>query len=126
MKQFQQKKKAEYFYRKAKEEKYRARSAYKLLEINEKFKLIKERDIVVDLGAAPGSWSQVALELVGETGYVVAVDILTVPSLSGPFKFVRADLTKTSAKNKILNALPNSANVVISDVAPEFSGIKSN
>jgi len=125
MKQFVKKRKAEYFYRRAKEEKYRARSAYKLLEINERFKIIKKGDIVVDLGAAPGSWSQVALNLVGETGYVIAVDMLTVPPISGPFKFVRADLAKPSAKNKILNALPNQANVVISDVAPEFSGIKS-
>jgi len=118
------KRKAETFYKKAKQEKYRARSAYKLIEINKKYKLIKPGNVVVDCGAAPGSWSQVALEIVGEDGFVLAIDILPVAPLKGSFDFLQADLTKPSIIEKIRKNLPWKADVVISDAAPEFSGIR--
>lgn len=119
------KRKSEFFYRKAKQEKYRARSAYKLIELNKKFKLIKRGDIVIDLGAAPGSWSQVALNIVGKTGFVLAVDVLPILPLKGQFHFLQADITKNSTIEKIKKILNKKANVIISDAAPEFSGIKS-
>ncbi|GAH34983.1 unnamed protein product, partial [marine sediment metagenome] len=67
--------KTDRFYKEAKKEGYRSRSAFKLLQIVNKFELIKEGDVVVDLGAAPGGWSQVAKVLAGERGVVVSVDL---------------------------------------------------
>jgi len=122
---FVEKRKSEFFYKKAKAEKYRARSAYKLLELQKKFHLIKEGSVVVDCGAAPGSWSQVALEFIGRTGLVIGVDILPIAALEGNFVFLRADLTKPTAAEKIKQALPRPADLVMSDAAPEFSGIRT-
>jgi 23S rRNA (uridine2552-2'-O)-methyltransferase len=125
MRQFVKQRKKEFFYKKAKAENYRARSAYKLLEIQKKFHLIKEGDVVVDLGAAPGSWSQVALQFVGINGNVIGVDIKPVLGLKGNYKFVLGDMFKDSTLEKIKQTLSNYADVVISDAAPEFSGIRS-
>ena len=121
---FVEKRKSDVFYRKAKAEKYRARSAYKLIEIQEKFNLIKKGDVVVDCGAAPCSWSQVALEFVGINGTVVGIDILPVASIADNFFFVQADLTESDTADKVA-AIAEKADVVISDAAPEFSGIKA-
>jgi 23S rRNA (uridine2552-2'-O)-methyltransferase len=119
------KRKGELFYRKAKAEKYRARSAYKLLELQKKFHIIKSGDVVVDLGAAPGSWSQVALKFVGVGGKVIGVDIKKVLGLDERFNFVLGDITKDSTLAKLKLALGGRpADVILSDVAPEFSGIK--
>jgi 23S rRNA (uridine2552-2'-O)-methyltransferase len=125
MDQWLVKRKGEFFYRKAKAEKYRARSAYKLLEVQGKFKLIKKGDIVVDLGAAPGSWSQVALEFIGENGFVIGVDIIPVVGLSGNYKFILGDICKESTLAKIKKELHRDASVVIADAAPDFSGIRT-
>lgn len=123
MTQWLEKRKKDVFYRKAKAEDYRARSAYKLLELQEKFHIIKKGDTVVDLGAAPGSWSQVALEFAGKNGKVVAVDILPMAPISENFVFIQGDLTKETTIEKIKDEI-GEADVVISDAAPEFSGVK--
>ena len=120
-----QKRKGEVFFRKAKAEKYRARSAYKLLELQKKFRLIRAGDIVVDLGAAPGSWSQVALTFVGTNGHVIGVDVKKVLGLGANYEFVLGDITKASTLEKLKKSLPRPADVVFSDVAPEFSGIRT-
>ena len=125
MDQWLVKRKGEFFYRKAKAEKYRARSAYKLLEVQRKFKLIKKGDIVIDLGAAPGSWSQVALEFIGENGFVIGVDIIPVVGLSGNYKFVLGDMFRESTLGKIKKELHREASVVLADAAPGFSGIRT-
>jgi 23S rRNA (uridine2552-2'-O)-methyltransferase len=117
--------KKEQYYQKAKSEKYRARSAYKLVELQKRFQLIKVGNIVVDLGAAPGSWSQVALEFIGTTGKVIGVDIKTVIGLKDNYEFVRGDIFKESILEKIKQALPRAADVVIADAAPEFSGVRT-
>lgn len=117
------KRKSEFFYKKAKQQEYRARSAYKLIELQEKFRFIKKGDVVVDCGAAPGSWSQVALEFVGIRGMVIGVDVLPVAPITENFRFVQGDLTKPETTEKIRN-IAYEANVIISDAAPEFSGIK--
>lgn len=116
-----QRRRAEFFYRRAKEQKYRARSAYKLLEIQRKFRIIKRGDSVLDLGAAPGSWCQVALQIVGKSGRVLAVDILPVASLEGVFEFIQADFTSKSFQSKLKG---KKFDVILSDAAPEFSGVK--
>jgi 23S rRNA (uridine2552-2'-O)-methyltransferase len=108
------------YYRKAKSEGYRSRSAYKLLQINERYKIISKKDTVVDLGAAPGGWSQVASEIAGSEGLVVGVDIQRIEPISG-VTFIRGDMTKPETINKILSIV-NQADVVISDMSPNITG----
>lgn len=109
----------DHYYWKAKEEGYRARSAYKLLQINQRFNLIKNGDSVVDLGAAPGGWLQVARQLSGAK--VVGVDLEKIEPIPGVITF-KADITKESTVNLIKEALSGSADVVICDAAPNLSG----
>jgi 23S rRNA (uridine2552-2'-O)-methyltransferase len=109
----------DHYYRLAKEEGYRARSAYKLLQINEKFHLIKKNDSVVDLGAAPGGWLQVAKELSG--GTVVGVDLEMIVPIPGVITF-KADITEDKTLDLIKGAIGERADVVICDAAPNLSG----
>ena len=108
---------------------YRSRAIYKLKEIQQKDKLIRPGMQVVDLGAAPGGWSQYAVELVGGSGRVVASDILPIDPL--PFvEFIQGDFTEESVLNDILNVLNKdkekaNADVVISDMAPNVTGVES-
>jgi 23S rRNA (uridine2552-2'-O)-methyltransferase len=102
---------------------YRARAAYKLIELNEKDKLIRPGMLVVDLGSAPGSWSQIAGRMVGVKGRVVASDILPMDSLEN-VDFIQGDFTEESVFNQIMDALGGQkADVVISDMAPNISGV---
>lgn len=104
---------------------YRSRASYKLLELNRKDKLIKKGSVVVDLGAAPGGWSQVAADLVSDQGFVLASDILPMDALAG-VEFVQGDFTEEPVFNQLLGALDNRpVDVVISDMAPNMSGISS-
>jgi 23S rRNA (uridine2552-2'-O)-methyltransferase len=107
------------YYRKAKQEGYRARSAYKLLQINEKFHLIKNGDCVVDLGAAPGGWLQVTKELSGEK--VVGVDLEKIARIPG-VTTIQADITKEETIDLIKDILGGYADVVVCDAAPNLSG----
>jgi 23S rRNA (uridine2552-2'-O)-methyltransferase len=109
----------DHYYRKAKEQGFRARSAYKLLQINQRFHLIKKGDSVVDLGAAPGGWLQVAKQLSG--GKVIGVDLEEIEPLSGVVT-LQADMTRESTIDLIRVALGGEADVVISDAAPNLSG----
>lgn len=112
------------YFKQAKAEGYVARSAYKLLEINEKRQIIKRGDRVLDLGCAPGSWLQVAAELVGDRGAVVGVDLQEVTArLDGPVTVIQGDLT-TMDMRPVLEAHTKGApfDVVISDMAPKTSG----
>ncbi len=109
----------DYYYRLAKEEGFRARSAYKLLQINEKFHIIKRDDSVVDLGAAPGGWLQVAEKLSG--GKIVGVDLEGISFIPGVTTF-RADITAESTVDLVKEALGGEADVVICDAAPNLSG----
>ncbi len=110
------------FFRLAKTQGYRARSAYKLLEIAETFRLLRPGEVVLDLGAAPGSWSQVALERVGPTGRVVAVDLQPITGLRGVRTLV-GDIREAATLDAIKAALGGPASVVLSDVAPAATGI---
>lgn len=118
----------DYFYRKAKDEGYRSRAAFKLKQINQKFNIIKKRDAVVDLGAAPGGWLQVAKELSG--GRVVGVDILPIEEIDGVDTIkgdIRLDVTVEKIREKIKTPYLNTgvkegADVVICDAAPNLSG----
>jgi len=124
-KKWETEKRKEHYYKMAKKEKYRSRASYKLLQLNKKFRIIKSRDYVVDLGAAPGGWSQVALEIVGEEGKVVAVDLQRImPFEEDNFVQITGDFTKKDISDKIKSEFDWSADVVLSDAAPKLTGIK--
>lgn len=101
---------------------YRARAAYKLLEINEKDKLIKPGTVLADLGSAPGSWSQVAAELAGEKGRVFALDILPMDEIQG-VSFIQGDFREETVLAEFEALLGNRPlDLVICDMAPNMSG----
>jgi 23S rRNA (uridine2552-2'-O)-methyltransferase len=123
---WQRDKKREHYYKKAKESDYYSRASYKLLQLNNKYKVIKEGNSVVDLGASPGGWSQVALEKVGEDGIVIGVDLNKIrPINEENFSFIRGDFTTEEIQEEIINTLNEEADVVISDASPSLSGIKN-
>ena len=104
---------------------YRSRASYKLLEIDQAAGLLKPGMTVVDLGAAPGGWSQIAIAKVGDSGRVVASDILNMDSIGG-VDFVQGDFTDDEVFNTILNTLADRpVDLVISDMAPNMSGMKA-
>ena len=115
-------KKREHFYKEAKKVGYRARSAFKLKQIQKKFKIIQKGDTVLDLGAAPGGWSQVAKELVGKHGTVIGVDLSPIESLDG-ITFLQGDLTEDSTIQEIREKIgDNKVDVMLSDMSPNISG----
>ena len=116
--------KRDYYYRKAKEEKFRSRAAYKLLQTVQKYKFMKRGDVVVDLGAAPGGWIQAARKIVGEEGFILGVDIKPIePFEEENIITIVADITDPKTIETVQNLLPRPADVVISDVSPKISGI---
>jgi len=102
---------------------YRSRASYELLEMQEKDRLIRPGMTVVDLGAAPGGWSQVAAELVGDEGRVVASDILLMDAIAG-VDFVQGDFTDDLVYERLLSVIGEpGADLVISDMAPNITGM---
>ena len=102
---------------------YRSRASYKLLEINEKDKILRSGMTVVDLGSAPGGWSQVAAKLVGSKGRVVASDILPMDGIAD-VEFLQGDFTENEVVEQLLGILDGAtADLVISDMAPNMSGM---
>jgi 23S rRNA (uridine2552-2'-O)-methyltransferase len=113
------------FVKQAQKEGYRSRSAYKLLQLNEKDRFLHPNTLVVDLGSAPGGWSQVAGRLVGRKGRVVATDILPMDSLPN-VEFIQGDFTEETVLEQVIAALGGGKpDVVICDIAPNISGIDS-
>jgi 23S rRNA (uridine2552-2'-O)-methyltransferase len=109
----------------AQREGYRSRACYKLLELQEKDRLIRPGMTVLDLGSAPGGWSQVAAELVGHKGRVVASDILPMDSIAG-VEFIQGDFTEDAVFEQLLSLIgPDPVDVVISDMAPNMSGMNA-
>ncbi|MDO5768521.1 MAG: RlmE family RNA methyltransferase [Psychrobacter sp.] len=112
----------DYYVQLAQKEGYRARAAYKLLEINEKTKLIKHGMTVVDLGSAPGSWSQVAGRLVGPNGTLIASDILPMDNLEN-VTFIQGDFREQAVFDQIMAEVSDQVvDVVLSDMAPNTTG----
>ncbi len=110
---------------KSQKEGYRSRASYKLKEIDDRDKLIKPGNLVVDLGSAPGGWSQVAAERVGHNGRVIASDILLMDGLAD-VEFIQGDFTKEAVFDRILDAINSEpVDLVISDMAPNMSGMKA-
>lgn len=110
------------YVQRAQREGYRARAAYKLIEINNKDKLIKQGTVLADLGSAPGSWSQVAAKIVGESGKVFALDILPMNELAG-VDFIQGDFREENVLAEFEKLLANRPlDLVICDMAPNMSG----
>ena len=104
---------------------YRSRAAFKLLEIDEQDKIFHNVKTVVDLGCAPGSWSQVAISKVGEKGKVVGVDLLDIDPIHR-LEFIQGDFTSETTLNQLLEAINHKeVDLVISDMAPNLSGIRN-
>jgi 23S rRNA (uridine2552-2'-O)-methyltransferase len=115
-------KKKEHFYKEAKRTGYRARSAFKLQQIQNRYHLIPKDGIVVDLGAAPGGWCQVAKELVGEQGMVIGADLSTIQPIDNVF-FIQGDITQAETVEQIRTLLDGKdADIVLSDMSPNISG----
>src|SRR5688500_691273 len=111
------------YVQRSKKEGYRSRSAYKLTEIDERDKLLGPGQVVVDLGAAPGGWSQVAAQRVGKAGRVLAIDLLEMERVAG-VDFVQGDFSRGSGLKAIASLLGDAkADIVLSDMAPNMSGI---
>ncbi|OPX56184.1 23S rRNA (uridine2552-2'-O)-methyltransferase [Oceanospirillum multiglobuliferum] len=113
------------YVKKAQMDGYRSRASYKLIEINEKDKLYRSGSVVMDLGSAPGGWSQVVAPVVGESGRVIASDILPMDGLDG-VTFIQGDFTDEAVYEEIIQALEgDQVDTVISDMAPNMSGVNT-
>jgi len=113
------KKRQDYYYRKAKFEGYRSRASYKLLQIQERYRIVHRGDVVVDLGAAPGGWLQVIRHL---DATAIAVDLQQIAPLEGVTS-IRADITAPVIVVKKIQEIAGQVDVVISDAAPNLSGV---
>ncbi|MCG8533495.1 MAG: 23S rRNA (uridine(2552)-2'-O)-methyltransferase RlmE [Pseudomonadales bacterium] len=113
------------YVKKAQEDGWRSRAAYKLLEIQEKDQLIRSGMTVLDLGAAPGGWSQVAAKLAGDNGLVIASDILEMDPIAG-VEFLQGDFREQEVYQQLLDIIKNRpVDLVISDMAPNMSGMNA-
>jgi 23S rRNA (uridine2552-2'-O)-methyltransferase len=113
------------YVKQAQQSHYRSRAVYKLIEIDDKDHLFKQGQTIIDLGAAPGSWSQYVSEKIGNKGRLIAIDILPMEPVDNTL-FIKGDFTEQSVYEQCLQAMENSrADLVISDMAPNLSGIRA-
>lgn len=113
------------YVQRAKTEGYRSRASFKLLELDDRDRIFRPGQTVIDLGAAPGGWSQVAMERIGHHGVLLASDILPMDPIAG-VTFIQGDFTEQSVLDQILDQLGDrEVDVVISDMAPNMSGMAS-
>jgi 23S rRNA (uridine2552-2'-O)-methyltransferase len=119
-----QDRKRDYYYKKAKQEMYRSRAAYKLTEAIKRYHFIEFGDVVLDLGAAPGGWMQSARRAAGNRGFILGVDLKSIEPFPQPYvRTIICDITEPEAVQQILEMLPREADAVISDASPNISGI---
>ncbi len=107
----------------AKREGYRSRAAFKLIEIDEKYHILKPGQRIVDLGAAPGGWSQIAAKKVGPKGKVIGIDLLPIDPMAD-VEFIQLDFLDESAPGKLIEMLGGQADIVMSDMAANTTGHK--
>jgi len=113
------------YYQKAKQEGYRSRAAYKLIELQKRYRLLKAGNAVVDLGAAPGGWLQVAAKIIGPRGRIVGVDLQAIQGFrESNIILIQGDMTSADVQKKIQELLNGPADCVLSDLAPKLSGIR--
>jgi 23S rRNA (uridine2552-2'-O)-methyltransferase len=119
-----QDRKRDYYYKRAKEEKYRSRASYKLIQAVNKYHFIKDGDVILDLGAAPGGWLQAARKNVGSKGFVLGVDLRPVEAFDeSNVHTIVGDIEDEDTLHEILELLPRGADAVISDASPNISGV---
>ncbi len=119
-----QDRKRDYYYKKAKEENYRSRATYKLVQANTKYGFIQRNSVVVDLGAAPGGWIQAARKMTGKNGFVLGIDLKPIEPFTQEYvRTIIADFTEPDTVEQIRSFLPREADVVISDAAPNITGV---
>ena len=113
------------YFKKAKQEGYRSRAAYKLLELQQRYRLLKVGDGVIDLGAAPGGWLQVAAKIVGQNGKVIGVDLQSIQPLpERNVILLSGDIKCEEIQQRIKELIGGPAHCVLSDLAPKLSGIR--
>jgi len=108
------------FQKRARREGYRSRSVYKLMDIQKRSNIFRKDDTVLDLGAAPGGWSQIALEYIGEDGKLVGMDLQHILPLKGA-QFFQGDIRESETRKELEKLVPK-ADVVLSDMSPNLSG----
>lgn len=117
----------EHYYKLAKKQNYRSRASYKLKQLNKKYSLLKPDYKVVDLGAAPGGWSQVVAEIIGEegNGQIISVDLEYIKPINHEaYTGVKGDFTEEEIQNTIIELIDGKADVILSDASPKLTGIK--
>jgi 23S rRNA (uridine2552-2'-O)-methyltransferase len=112
----------DYYRRLAKDKGYRSRSAYKLVQLNDSYHILRPSDKVIDIGCAPGGWLQIILKEIGPFGMVVGIDIQEIKPITGAI-ILRADIEDHTITDKILRLLNSKADVALSDLSPNVSGI---
>ena len=114
------------YHRRARAAGYRARSAYKLAELNRRYRVIRRGDAVVDLGCWPGGWLQVTLELIGPEGCAVGVDVAPLAPLGAPNVFgVQGDVREVATIDAVLQKLGRRADALLSDLSPKLTGVRT-
>ncbi|MFQ6051070.1 MAG: RlmE family RNA methyltransferase [Candidatus Hydrothermarchaeota archaeon] len=113
--------KKDFYYKEAKKEGYRSRAAFKLLQINKRYRIFKRGDFVIDLGCAPGGWLQVAKREVGPNGKVLGVDLVNVKPIKN-VKTMIGDITHPEIIDSLKNYFPEGVDVILSDASPNISG----
>tara|TARA_B100001057_G_scaffold499610_1_gene610959 strand:+ start:649 stop:1269 length:621 start_codon:yes stop_codon:yes gene_type:complete len=111
------------YVRQSKIDGYRARSAYKLIEIDEKFKIFKGNKNVIDIGAAPGSWSQYASKII-KNGQIISIDLKEMEKIKNTIQ-IKGDFTDPEVQNKVKNFIKSKIDIVLSDMAVNTTGIKN-
>jgi len=106
----------------AREQGYKSRAAYKLLEVVRKHQLVKKGDLVLDFGAAPGGWLQISLEAIGEAGLVVGVDLVPVELQEDNLLTIQSDVKSPDLALRLEKVLPRKVDVVLSDLSPQVTG----
>jgi len=121
---WQRERKREHFYRMAKRKGWRSRAAFKLMQLNKRYDLMRGGDVIVDLGAAPGGWLQATREIVGGNGFVLGVDLQPISKLHyNNVATIVADITNVETPDAIKEKIPHNADAIISDASPSISGV---
>jgi 23S rRNA (uridine2552-2'-O)-methyltransferase len=107
----------------AKEQGYKSRAAFKLIEANEKYRFISEGDVVIDFGSAPGGWLQVSSELIGERGLVVGLDLAAMSFRESNIRTLRSDVYGQEVAGELMAITGRRADVILSDLSPTVSGV---
>lgn len=120
---WQAERKKEHFYKQAKKEGYRARSSYKLLQVDKLHHIFKNKSVILDLGCAPGGWLQV-IQQKAKKAYILGIDLEKIHEISG-VEFIQGDITKNEDIKLIEDKIPSKADLIVSDCSPSVSGVWS-